>query len=127
MRVGELLALLAVIALVNAIALTLRTARREIALHRALGFTGGQVIRVHLWQSLVIAVVGILIGGSVGLMVGRAVERQLVENVGAIATTVVPATVWLVPAIAVAACLLAGIVTGGLALRHRPGQELRTE
>jgi hypothetical protein len=126
-RVGQLLTMLAIIALVNAIVLGLRLARRDIALHRALGFTSSQVVRVHLWAALVIATTGVVVGGVIGFVVGRAIERQLVTDVGAVARTVLPTGVAAVAGGAVVACLLAGLVMSGFALRHRPGAELRAE
>lgn len=126
-RVGQLLAVLAVIALLNGIVLSLRLGRREVALHRALGFTSGQVVRVHLWQSVVIAVTGVVIGGTLGFVVGRAIERQLVNNVGAVAKTSLPGVVWLVVIATIAVCLFAGVATSALALRRRPGLDLRAE
>ena len=126
-RVGQLLTLLGLAALLNAIVLTVRSGRREIALHRALGFTSGQVVRVHIWQSVVTAFVGVVIGGSVGFVVGRAIDRQLVGNVGAIAETVLPIQAWIAAVVIVGVCLFVGVVTSALALRRRPGFELRTE
>ncbi|MEA3184037.1 MAG: putative transport system permease protein [Ilumatobacteraceae bacterium] len=126
-RFGQLLTLLGVAALLNAIVLTARSARREIALHRALGFTSAQVIAVHLWQFVITAVTGIVIGGSVGFIVGRAIDRHLIGNVGAIAETVLPRQVWATAVGVVVVCLAAAAITGGLSLRRRPGRELRTE
>ena len=126
-RVGQLLTLLGLAALLNAVVLTLRSGRREIALHRAFGFTSAQVVRVHLWQSLVTTFTGVVIGGSLGFIVGRAIDRQLVANVGAIAETVLPVQVWVAAIGIVVVCLGAGVITSALALRHRPGFELRTE
>ena len=126
-RVGQLLTLLGLAALLNALVLTVRSGRREIALHRALGFTSAQVVRVHLWQSIVTACIGLVVGGSVGFIVGRAIDRQLVGNVGAIADTVLPAQVWIAAIGIVVVCLCVGAVTSALALRRRPGFELRTE
>jgi ABC-type lipoprotein release transport system permease subunit len=107
--------------------LTMRSGRHEVALHRALGFTNTQVIRVHLWQGLVTAFIGIVIGGIAGYIVGRAFDRELVGNVGAIADTVLPAAVWVAASGTVAVCLLFGVITSALALRHHAGFELRTE
>jgi ABC-type antimicrobial peptide transport system permease subunit len=118
---------LGIAALVNAVVLTVRSGRREIALHRALGFTSAQVVGVHVWQSVVTAASGVVVGGGLGFIVGRAIDRQLVGNVGAIAETVLPSAVWVAAIITIAVCLCAGGVTSALALRHRPGFELRTE
>jgi hypothetical protein len=126
-RLGQLLALLGVAALLNAVVLTPRSARREVALHRALGFTSAQVVSVHLWQFIITAFTGVALGGPIGFVVGRAIDRDLVGNVGAIAETILPGQVWTAVASAVAACLAAAAVTSALSLRRRPGFELRTE
>lgn len=126
-RVGELLAILGLVALLNAIVLSLRVGRREVALHRALGFTSEQVVRVHLWASSVVAVLGVALGGGVGFVVGRAIERKLVNDVGAVPRTILPGSVAIVGGATVAICLCSGIVMSGIALRRRPGAELRTE
>lgn len=126
-RVGQLFTLLGLAALVNAVVLTLRTGRREVALHRALGFTSGQVFDAHLWQGAVTAVIGVVIGSSVGLIVGRAIDRHLITSVGGIAEIVLPAVVWSAIAGIVAVCLFAFAITGILAVRCRSGIELRVE
>jgi hypothetical protein len=126
-RVGQLFTLLGVAALVNAMVLTVRGGRREVALLRALGFTRRQVLDSHLWQGALTAVSGVLIGGSVGILTGGAIYRQLISNVGAIAELVVPPTAWLAAGGVIGACLLACTITGALALRHRPGAILRAE
>jgi hypothetical protein len=126
-RVGQLLTLLGLAALLNSIVLTVRAARREIALHRALGFTSAQVVGVHLWQGAITAFTGVVIGGGLGFVVGRAIDRQLVSNVGAIAQTVLPGVVWLVALGTIAVCLCGGVITSAIALRHSPSFELRAE
>ena len=72
--------------------------------YRALGFTSAQVVLVHLWQSVVTAVLGVVVGGSVGFVVGRAIDRQLVGNVGAMAETVLPAAAWMAAIATIAVC-----------------------
>ena len=126
-RVGQLLALLGVAALLNAAVLTLRQGRRQLAVHRALGFTRAQVVVAHLWQGVITAIAGASAGASAGFVVGRAIHRQLLGDVGAIAETILPAAVWAVVIGAVGACLGAALVTGALAVRNRPGAVLRAE
>ena len=46
---------------------------------------------------------------------------------GAIAETRLPGVLWMVVIGTITACLCAGLVTSALALRHKPGFELRTE
>jgi FtsX-like permease family protein len=126
-RVGQLLTLLGIAALLNAIALTVRLGRRELAIHRALGFTSIQVAGAHLWQGVITAFTGSAVGLGVGLVVARAIHRQLVTNVGAVPEYVVPGAVWLVTLGALAACLAAAAATTAVALRRGPGAELRAE
>jgi len=111
----------------NAIVLTVRLGRRELAIHRALGFTTAQVLGAHLWQGVLTALVGLVVGGGAGLVVGRAIARALVRDVGAIPVTALPSAVWVVAAAAFAACLCAGVATGVLSLRERPVAALRAE
>jgi hypothetical protein len=127
LRIGQVLLLLGIAALVNAVVLTVRLGRRELAVHRALGFTNAQVVGVHVWQGAVTALVGVVLGSGIGFVVGRTIVRHLVGNVGAIAEIRLPGVLWLVVLGTIAACLCAGLVTSALALRHRPGSELRTE
>jgi putative ABC transport system permease protein len=126
-RVGQLLALLGAAALINGIVLTLRQGRRQLAIHRALGLTRSQVLAVHFYQGTVVAICGLAIGGAVGFVVGRQIERTLVDNVGAIPEVVVPASLWTVAIGTMLACLAAAAITGSLAARRRPGVVLRAE
>ena len=126
-RVGQLLTLLGIAALVNSVVQTVRHGRRELAIHRALGFTSVQVVGTHLWQAAITAAAGTVVGCGVGFVVARAIHRQLVGNVGAIAETVVPGTVWLVAMGILAACAVAGGVASALALHHRSGTVLHAE
>ncbi|MEY2581577.1 MAG: putative transport system permease protein [Ilumatobacteraceae bacterium] len=126
-RVGQLFTLLGIAALINAIVLTVRSGRREVAIHRALGFTSRQVLDAHLWEGAVVAVSGVLIGGVIGIVVGRAIDRQLIVNVGGIAHIVVPSLVWVVAFAIVTTAMFASAIAGTLALRNAPGRELHAE
>jgi hypothetical protein len=72
-------------------------------------------------------VTGLAVGGSAGFIIGRAIERRLVHDVGAISQTVLPATVWWVAVVTLMGCLMAGSITAALAVRHRAGFALRAE
>ena len=126
-RIAQLLLLLGSVALLGSIVTTLHQGRREVAIHRALGFTTPQVIGAHIWQSLASAAFGGIIGGFSGFVVGRAVHHQLANDVGAVADTVVPAVVWVVVAGVVGAALIAAAVTSALTLRSGAGRVLRAE
>ena len=60
-------------------------------------------------------------------LLGRAVDRQLVHNIGAIVKTVLPVEVWIVAAASATVCLSVGVATATIAVHRRPGVELRTE
>jgi hypothetical protein len=126
-RVGLLFALLGIAALINAIVLTVRSGRREVAIHRALGFTSRQVLRAHLWEGAVVAVSGVVIGGAIGIVVGRAIDRQLIVNVGGIADIVVPSILWIAAFVIATTTVFAFAIAGTLALRNAPGYELHAE
>lgn len=125
--VAQLLLLLGFVALLNAIVATVARGRREVAIHRALGFTTRQVVGAHLWQSAATTVVGGAIGGFAGFVVGRAIHHKLANDVGAIADTVVPESIWTVAGAALLVTLLAATITSALSLRSRPGVVLRAE
>ena len=74
-----LLALAVIIALlgiVNTLALSIVERTREIGLLRAVGATRRQVRRMITWESLVIAVYGAVLGAALGLLVGQAFARR---------------------------------------------------
>lgn len=73
------------------------------------------------------ALVGVVLGSSIGFVVGRTIERDLVGNVGAIPETRLPGVLRVVVLGTITACLFAGLVTSAIALRHTAGSELRTE
>lgn len=125
--VAQLLLLLGFFALLNAGVLTVNRARREIAIHRAMGFTTPQVVGAHMWQSAIATLVGGSIGGFAGFVVGRAIHQKLANDVGAIAETVVPVSILTVAATAAIAMIVAALITSALTLRSRPGAVLRAE
>ena len=78
-------------------------------------------------QATATAAVGGAIGGFAGFVVGRAIHHKLANDVGAVADTVVPQTLWVVAAAVVGAAIITAALTSGLTLRSRPGQVLRAE
>ena len=75
-----MLALAVVIALlgiVNTLALSIVERTREIGLLRAVGATRRQVRRMITWESLVIALYGSVLGAALGLLVGQAFARAM--------------------------------------------------
>jgi putative ABC transport system permease protein len=75
-----LLALAVIIALlgiVNTLALSIVERTREIGLLRAVGATRRQVRRMITWESLVIAFYGSVLGAALGLLVGQSFVRAM--------------------------------------------------
>jgi hypothetical protein len=124
---GVLLASLGVAALLHSFATTARRCRRDVAIHRTLGFTHGQAIRVLVWQGALTALAGVLIGLPVGWILGRLTFVSLIEGVGAIPETVFPASIWLVASSALALCVTLSVVAGAVVSRSTPVSVLRAE
>ncbi len=125
--VGALLATLGALAVLNGAVQTVRRSRRQVAIHRALGFTGSQILRSHLWQAVISAGVGLAIGVGAGVLVGRSIVRALMTSVGAVPVARVPVEMWVAAAAGLVICLLSALITGIVALRTRPGAVLRVE
>jgi len=125
--VGVLLATLGALAVLNAAVQTVRRSRRQVAIHRALGFTGNQILRSHLWQAVISVGIGLAIGVGAGILIGRSIVRALMTSVGAVPVARVPVEIWLVAAAGLAVCLVSALITGIVALRSRPGAVLRVE
>jgi len=78
-----LLALAVVIALlgiVNTLALSVFERTRELGLLRAVGMTRRQVRAVVRWESVIVAVLGALLGAALGLAFGAALTRGLAQE-----------------------------------------------
>ncbi len=77
---NALLALAVIIALIgitNTLVLSIFERTREIGLLRAVGMTRWQVRRMVLWESIIVAIIGALLGIAVGLVFGAAVTSAL--------------------------------------------------
>jgi putative ABC transport system permease protein len=114
-----LLALAVVIALlgiVNTLALSIVERTREIGLLRAVGATRRQVRRMITWESLVIALYGSVLGAALGLLVGQAFVRAMRDE--GIAEVAVPwGTLGVVLLLALLMGLVAAIVPARRAAR----------
>ena len=126
--VAGVLAVMGTIGLAAASWGSVKSRRRDLAVLRTLGFTGGQIRRsVHV-QSVATVVVAVVIGAPLGLVVGRVLWRQFADQLGVVPE---PAGPWrplaLVVAGALVAALLAAQLPAILATRERPADGLRTE
>lgn len=110
------------------LALTVRRARRELALLRTLGFVRGQLRTTVAAQATALVVPAALLGSFVGVVAGRLGWRAVAGAMGAPAVPVVPASAIL---LFVGAAIVLGnaiaLVPGRLAAATRPASILRAE
>jgi hypothetical protein len=87
---GGLLVVAAVIGLALAVVMSVRGRRRELAILRALGFTGRQLRTSVRVQALVTMAVALAVGVPVGVALGRLAWRAFADQLGVAAGPVVP-------------------------------------
>src|SRR3954469_2400480 len=72
--------LIALLGIVNTLALSVFERTRELGLLRAVGMTRGQVRSMVRWESVVISVIGALIGAALGIGLGVALTHALADQ-----------------------------------------------
>ncbi len=118
----------AVAALGLTLAASVTRRRRDLALLRALGFTGRQLGATIAWQSTVAAVVGVVAGAPLGVILGRQLWILFARNVNAVPEATVPAlSVVLVALGALVFANLAAAGPGRAASRSPTALVLRAE
>lgn len=107
--------------------LSIQQRQRELALLRAVGTTPGQMRRMVVGESLVIAVVATALGCVLGGMFGRWLFDQLASH-GVVPTAMVHHTGWIPMVVAVGAVLIGSyfgaLIAGRRAARTRPTEAL---
>ncbi len=99
--------LIALLGIVNTLALSVFERTRELGLLRAVGMTKGQVRAMVRWESVVISLIGALTGAVLGIGIGLALSQALKdEGIKAISVPVPEVTMYVVLA-AVAGVLAA--------------------
>jgi hypothetical protein len=91
-----------------ALVASVRRRRRDLALLKTLGFTRGQLAGAVAWQATVVAVVGLIVGGPLGIAAGRWLWILFARELSAVPEPVIPAAS--VVLAAVAALVLANLV-----------------
>ena len=68
---------IALLGIVNTLALSVFERTRELGLLRAVGMTRGQVRAMVRWESVVISLIGALVGAALGIGLGLALAQSL--------------------------------------------------
>jgi putative ABC transport system permease protein len=71
---------IALLGIVNTLALSVFERTRELGLLRAVGMTRSQVRAMVRWESVVISVIGALVGAGLGVALGAALTRALADE-----------------------------------------------
>ena len=124
---ASMVAVLLAAAVANALVVTVRQRRHDLAVLRTLGFTTSQIVRTVLWQAITVGVVGLAIGIPLGIVVGRWTWRLLADRLGTVSVPVVsiPALIGIAAAVVVLASVVA--LVPGLRAGRAPGETLRAE
>ena len=85
-----LLALLALLVLLHALVATTRARQRDLAVLRTLGFERRHLSATVAWQATAIALLGVLLGGVIGIGVGRLVWTAIARNIGVVEDPTMP-------------------------------------
>jgi ABC-type lipoprotein release transport system permease subunit len=105
-----------------------RSARREVAVLKTIGFTSTQVRRVLHLHGLIVGAVALLVGVPLGLAGGRAAWQLFADHLGVATDPVTPTLrVVAVAVILVLLCLLLTLPQARSASRRAPAQILRAE
>jgi ABC-type lipoprotein release transport system permease subunit len=125
---AALVALLALGTITHALVSSTLRRRRDLAILKTLGFLRRQVSTTVAWEATMFAAAAGLVGGPVGVVVGRWAWRLVANQLGVIPETVVPPLQVL--AIAGGALLIANLIAAGpgwVAGRLQPALVLRSE
>ena len=126
--VGALLAASAAVGLTVAVLTSVRARRRDLAVLRALGFTGRQVRRAVRAQVVTTMLAALVVGVPLGVATGRVVWRAFASQLG-VATA--PAMPGAAIAVTVMGALVLAVVVAAVparaAARIMPADALRTE
>lgn len=125
---ASLFTLAALATLIHVLVTSVRRRRKDLAILRTLGFKKRQVASAVAWQSVVLAVVALLIGVPVGILIGRLGWSLFATNLGVVS---VPVVAWVPVAAAIPVTIVVAVLISiGPALaarRTKPAMVLRAE
>ena len=126
--VGLALGLLALLTITHLLLTSVRRRRCDLAVLRALGFTGGQVRATVSWMAITLTAVALVVGIPVGLLCSRLAWQFFTGQLGISDVTRTPVLSFLLLAVAgLALAVAAAAVPGRSASRVRPAEALRAE
>jgi hypothetical protein len=118
----------AVVALGLTLIASVRRRRRELALFKTLGFTGGQLAATVAWQSSIAVGLGAVLGVPLGIVLGRLLWVLFAHEINVVPAPSVPVTsVVLIALGALALANLVAAVPGWMAARTPTAPLLRAE
>lgn len=107
---------------------SVRRRRRDLAILKTLGFTGGQLGVAVGVQACVAALIGCVVGIPVGIALGRVLWDLFARDISAVPLPTVPAgSVVIIGFVAIALAVLVATVPGRIAARTSTMQLLRAE
>ncbi len=126
--VGGLLVFAAVVGLAFAVVMSVRARRRELAILRALGFTGRQIRASVRVQTVATAIVALVIGVPSGIVMGRVGWRAFASQLGVVPDPSTPG-LWILVTVAggLAVAGVAATIPARVAGRAGPAAALRSE
>jgi ABC-type lipoprotein release transport system permease subunit len=125
---GLSLGLLALLTITHLLLTSVHRRRRDLAVLRALGFTGGQVRATVSWMAVTLAAIALAVGIPVGLLCGRQAWRFFAGQLGISDVTRAPVLSFVLLAVAGLALAVAiASVPAISASRIRPADALRAE
>jgi ABC-type lipoprotein release transport system permease subunit len=125
---AAVLSVLAVAALVHALLTSVHRRRQETAVLRALGLSSGQLLRVTVYEGIVLAGFAGVTGVLAGLIAGRVAWHALAATIGSHLGARLPILVIvLVPLVGLALGGSIGALVGRRAAKLNPALALRTE
>jgi len=125
---GLALGAAALLTLAHLLLTAVRRRRRDLAVLRVLGLTGGQVRATVSWMAVTVALAALVAGIPVGIACGRLAWEFFADELGVQPVTVVPAVpvgILIAGGLALAVALAA--LPGARASRARPAAVLRAE
>jgi predicted lysophospholipase L1 biosynthesis ABC-type transport system permease subunit len=125
---AALLAVLALATLAHVLITSVRRRRRDYAVLKAMGFERTQLARAVVWNTWVLAAVGVVFGFPIGVLAGRSLWRFVTDQIGSVQPPVVPARILAIAVVGTAIiATAAAVVPAWLAARTRSASALRTE